>query len=237
MKKRKVVGVILGVFVLMVVWISGCATPPPPPTTTPTPPEPLLPGQFDGYITVAVDSIAVPNAASKGKTYLITSAMQNVGDEDLQFQEFARYIENVLSQRGYIRVRQQETADLLIRLAYGIGDPKTTTETFVIGSQPEYRYWDWWHDRWVIEPAKTETRQRTTTTYMRHLILEAYDLKDPKRQQLWKTTVKSEGRGSDLRIVLPFMITAAVPYFWENTTGQKVITISGRDKRVLDIRK
>lgn len=77
----------------MVVWISGCATTPTIPTTSPTPPEPLLPGQFDGYIKVAVDSIAAPDAASKGKTYLITSAMQNVGDEDLQFQEFARYIE------------------------------------------------------------------------------------------------------------------------------------------------
>lgn len=222
----------------MVVWISGCATPPTPlPSTTTPEPEPLLPGQFDGFIKVAVDSIAAPDAASKGKTYLITSAMQNVGDEDLQFQEFARYIENALSQRGYIRVRQQETADLLIRLAYGIGDPKTTTETFVIGSQPEYRYWDAWNQRWVIELAKTETRQRTTTTYMRHLILEAYDLKNTKRQQLWKTTVKSEGTMSDLRIVLPFMVTAAVPYFGENTTGQKVIGIGGRDKRVLDIRK
>lgn len=122
-------------------------------------------------------------------------------------------------------------------MAYGIGAPKTTTETFVIERGPEYRYWDWWKDRWVIEPAQTETGQRTTTTYMRHLILEAYDLKGTKRQQLWKTTVKSEGMGFDLRIVLPFMTTAAVPYFGENTIGQKVITISGRDKRVLDIRK
>lgn len=68
-------------------------------------------------------------------------------------------------------------------------------------------------------------------------MLEAYDLKNTKRQQLWKTTVKSEGTMSELRIVLPFMITAAVPYFGVNTTGQKVIGIGGRDKRVLDIRK
>ena len=49
--------------------------------------------------------------------------MKDVSDIDLQFIEFARYIENALSQKGYTRVKSKEKADQLIRLAYGIGAP------------------------------------------------------------------------------------------------------------------
>ena len=91
---------------------------------------------------------------------------------------------------------------------------------------------------WFTVPPQTEQTTIKETIYKRTLILEAYDLRNTdKHSQLWKTTVKSEGIQASLRTVLPFMITAAVRYFGVDTGGQREINVSGRDKRVLDIRK
>ena len=86
MQKGKAVGVIGCVFVLIVMLISGCVT-----NTAYSPHEqPLLPGQQSHEYYVRVNSLTVHGADLKSKTYIIVSAMQNVSDNDLQFQEFAR---------------------------------------------------------------------------------------------------------------------------------------------------
>ena len=85
MQKGNAVGVIGYVFVLMAMLLSGCVT-----TTAYGPPEPpLLPGQQSHEYYVRVNSLVVSGADLKSKTYIIASAMQNVSDDDLQFQEFA----------------------------------------------------------------------------------------------------------------------------------------------------
>ncbi len=214
--------IFLGIVILL---IGGCATAP----TTPT--DPRMVG-YGTQFNVQVNSLAAPDASSKGKTYFITSAIQNVNDYDLQFLEFARYIENALTPKGYTRVADKEAADLHIRLAYGIGAPKTTSSTHTTSNG--YSYPVGW--MWFTVPPTTETVKETT--YIRTLLLEAYDLKDPNRQsQLWKTTVKSEGSMADLRIVLAYMIAATSEHFGTNTGKQLDIAIQGHDSRVLDIWK
>ena len=215
--------IFLGVITVLI--INGCAT------TPSTPVDPRMFGH-NSQIHVQVNSFAAPDAASKGKTFFIISAMQNVGDNDLEFLEVARYIENALSKKGYIRTDNIKSADILIRLGYGIGNPNTSSETVV--TSHGYSYPVGW--MWFTAPPQTKTV--TTTTYMRNLILEAYDLKDPKRKsQLWKTTVKSGGGTSDLNRILAFMIAASSEYFGTSTGMQLYLTISGRDPRVLDIWK
>ncbi len=89
---------------------------------------------------------------------------------------------------------------------------------------------------WFTVPPQAQTVK--TTTYMRNLILEAYDLRDKERKsQLWKTTVKSEGSSSDLNRVLAYMIAATSEYFGSSTGKQMNLTINGRVPRVLDIWK
>ena len=89
---------------------------------------------------------------------------------------------------------------------------------------------------WFTVPPRTQTVKETS--YMRNLILESYDLKDPKGQaQLWKTTLQSEGDLNDLRLVLAYMIAASADHFGTNT-GQLVrVNINGYDPRVLKIWK
>lgn len=227
MQKGNAVGVIGSVFVLMAMLLSGCAT-----TTS----KPLLPGQAHHIYGVYVDSMVAPGIDLKAKTYVILSAMQNISDNDLQFQEFARYIENALSQKGYIRKSNKEDANLLISLAYWIGEPQTITSTQTHTTGIGYSYPVGW--MWYTVPP--QTRQETTreTLYKKTLVLEAYDLKNTvKQSQLWKTTLISTNSIGDLRFFLPYMITAGVPYFGVDSGVQKEINVNGLDPMILEIRK
>lgn len=225
MDRFKVVGLFF--IYIGVIFYAGlsCATAPP----TPTDPRMI---RYDHQVGVTINSLAAPDALTKGKSFFITSGMQNVSDNDLDFLEVARYIENALSQKEYVRTDNIKNADILIRLAYGIGDPQTSADTVV--TSYGYSYPVGW--MWFTAPPTTETV--TTTTYKRNLILEAYDLKDPERKsQLWKTTIKSEGSSSDLRRILAYMIAASAEYFGTNTGMQIDRKIYGHDTRVLDIWK
>jgi len=217
MKRMKAAVLILCVFAIFAVLITGCATVPMPTTSA---------------YRMEIDSIALAGADLRGKSYVISSAMQEIGDEDLRFKEIALYIENALKMKGYNRVDKKEKAEILIRLAYGIGNPQTTTYTTTTGTGYAYQVGWWWH----MVPPTTETVKQTT--YQRHLVVEAFDLrtKSDRLPQLWRTALSSEGRSSDIRTVLPHMIAAAVDYFGTNT-GRKMPTyIEPNDPRVDDIK-
>lgn len=68
-------------------------------------------------------------------------------------------------------------------------------------------------------------RVESYTLYRRYLMLDAYDatayLNKQTPQQLWKISVQSLGQSNDLRLTLPFMVTAMQPYIASNT-GQIV---------------
>ena len=233
MQKEKAVGIIGCVFILMSMLLSGCAT-----TDSPSKP-PLLPGQVDQPFSIHVDSLVARDADLKSKTYIIASAMKNVGDGDIQFKEFARYVENALALKGYIRKNNKEGADLLISLAYWIGEPQTTTSTETYTSGVGYSYPVGW--MWYTVPPQTRQETTTNTTYKETLVLEAYDLKDTsKHSQLWKTTLENvvyENDAGDLRLVLPYMIKAGMKYFGVDSGEKKYEWVEGRDPMILEIRK
>ncbi|MFH1552621.1 MAG: hypothetical protein ABID83_03165 [Candidatus Omnitrophota bacterium] len=79
-------------------------------------------GSGDGY-KIWIDSTVAPDADSKGRNYYISSAMQDVGDNDARFQEFARYVENalLLSNNEYVRLGDPDKADIGIRISYNVG--------------------------------------------------------------------------------------------------------------------
>jgi len=239
MQKEKAVGIIGCVFVLMTMLLSGCDT-----ITPYSPPKPpLLPGQVDQPFSIHVDSLVARDADLKAKTYIIASAMKNVDDGDIQFKEFARYVENALALKGYIRKNNKEGADLLISLAYWIGEPQTTTSTETYTSGVGYSYPVGW--MWYTVPPQIRQETTTNTTYKETLVLEAYDLKDTsKRSQLWKTTMENvvyenniENDIGDLRLVLPYMIKAGMKYFGVDSREKKYEWVEGRDPMVLEIRK
>lgn len=182
--------------------------------------------RYEQEIRVQIDSLADPDADSSRKIYMIESAMQGIDADDLQFKEFARQLERGLARKGYIRTRNEKEAQLLIRLAYGMGEPRTSTVTTSYG----YSYpVGWW---WFYVPPSTEQ----VTKYMRTIFIEAVDLKNPDRKvQVWKMTLKSEGGLQNMRQLFPFLIAAAVPYFGTNLPSTKMVKISPFDKTAFDI--
>jgi len=223
--KFRASGLFLGLIFGVILLTSSCAT------TPSTPVDPRMFG-YDARFFVYVNSFAASDASLKGKNFFIISGMQNVSDNDLEFLSVARYVENALAKKGYVRANNIKNADILIRLGYGIGNPQTTSDTVI--TSHGYSYPVGW--MWFTVPPQTQTVK--TTTYMRNLILEAYDLKDKERKsQLWKTTVKSEGSSSDLHRVLAYMVAASSEYFGSSTGMQMELSITGQDPRVLDIWK
>ncbi|MBU1216376.1 PDZ domain-containing protein [bacterium] len=193
----KLYNLFLGAIVILTMY--GC-------TTTPKISDPRY--MPDTLFNVQVSSFAAPDAVTRayGGKMFITSAMKNVGDKDLEFIQAAKYIENALS-KAYTRVNKAEDADILIRVAYGIGSPQRNYDNVVVSHG--YSYPVGW--MWFTAPSQTKTV--TTTSYHRNLIIEAYWLKDKLADTpIWKTIANSEGSSSDIHTVLPYMIAASYGY-------------------------
>ena len=205
MQKGKAVVVNGCVFVLMVIWIGGCATVP-----------------SISCFQSNVDSLAATDADLRDKTYVLSSAMKNISDDDLEFKAIAKYVNNALIQKGYKQVDSKKNASLLIRLAYGEGDTQTTTSTYT--SAPGFSYPIGYY-RYYVPPA---TQTVTSTTFNAHLVLEAYDLKNMRKlPQIWKTTMKVSNADADSfsnrRMVYVDMIAASIDYIGTNVGQKRVI--------------
>lgn len=215
MKHIKSITLIIGILAMFV--LSGCAM-----TYT------VVPSKT--WINADVDSIAVTSPDLKSKTYTLTSAMKNISPKDIQFREFAAYVNHMLAKKGYKLVNSN--ADLLIRMAYGIGKPKTevSSKTYVTSDGYSYPITDWY---WVNVPPTTEMVVTKKTTYNRFLMLEAYNVKD--QSQLWRTTVKSEGSGSDFRVVFPSLLAVAAERLGKNIVGKTNVNVFTNSSYVLEV--
>ncbi len=77
---------------------------------------------------IDVDSISALGVASKTR-YVLSPKMKDVEEDDLQYQEYALYIERALASRGYTKTENPAYADIAIFLGYGISEPETHQET------------------------------------------------------------------------------------------------------------
>lgn len=77
---------------------------------------------------IKVDSIG--NKDGKNK-YVLLSGIKDVDNNNLQFQEFSKYIDNILQQKGFVKT-DFENADVAIFLLYGISEPQQNTQQYAI---------------------------------------------------------------------------------------------------------
>jgi hypothetical protein len=71
-----------------------------------------------------VDSIALSDQ-SVGKRYLLFPGNQGGTPDDLEFLEYARYIEAILMPLGFVKASSDKDADIAVMLSYGLGSPQT----------------------------------------------------------------------------------------------------------------
>lgn len=186
------------------------------------------------------------------KKYRILPSKQGVSLYDLEFQEYAAKIEEVLSARGLSRV--ETNPDVLIFLNYGIStpivdkntysrpvyglsitSPKNTTFKSSSGSVLGYATSGSWGIENNYMGQKTETV--TTVTFKRVIQIEAVkpsSLKGKNKRNVefyWKTIIESSGKSNDLRYLFPRIIDTVEKYIGTNTRKKiKVVTDDSQEK-------
>lgn len=209
-------------------------------------------------VDVAVDALAGVSARSK-RTYFLVPGNENVDEGDLQFREYANYVERALVARGFTPASDRQSAEVAIALEYGIGDPQTFSHTRSIpifgqtgvsssrtygtvtpnaGGGASYSGTTYNSPQWGITGFSQRTE--TQTYYVRYARITGYDwmeFRDSQRQaELWKTTITSAGHSVDLRMVFPMMIGAAMPYLAEDTGQRMEVQIGDKDEALAVVR-
>ncbi len=224
------------VFVVLI--LSGCAT---------TQPK----------FRVNVDSIG--SSSENKKSYVLLPGNKDTKVDDLQFKEYASYVNRVLLQHGFALAENFENANVAIFLGYGIGEPQerqysysiptwgetgvsssstTGTVSSSYGGYGSYSGTTTYTPTYGVTGATTHTG--SYTTYFRFMFLDAVDLEEYKKSkkeiQLWKTTVTSTGYSSDLRRVFPVLVAASKKHIATNTGKKITIELFEVDAQVLEIK-
>ncbi len=189
----------------------------------------------------------------RGKlTYVLLSSNENVSMHDLQFKEYAKYVERVLSEKGYVRV--EKNSNVVIFLSYGVGEPiahnynvlmpvVTYSESNTKGTYKSGNNSYGSNNNKIYQDTKTKYKstsneyvQKTKIIYNRYIELEAVDVEEYIKNndvvQLWNTTINSTGSNGDLREAFPVMLVAGSEYIGTNTGKDVKVTISSSDSRI-----
>lgn len=198
-------------------WLLGCAM-------TPRPME----------VRSDIDALATTDAQNR-RQFMILPGNKDTSEYDLQFIEFKNHVEKALIKRGFIKAASLQAGDVVVYLSYGIGEPQVHQYAYDVPVWTGYGYYPYYGRRYGYYPRMGmmygvggyAQRLESYTLYRRYLMLDAYDatayLNKQTPQQLWKISVQSMGQSNDLRLTLPFMVTAMQPYIASNT-GQ-IVTV------------
>jgi hypothetical protein len=204
-----------------------------------------------------VDSLAQQDASAK-KRYIVMPGIKDIEPSDLQFLEYASYVERVLSEKGFVKASQFGDADIAVFLSYGIGNPQTHQYSYSMpvwgqtgvlsstthGTLSTYGGMGTYSGTTTYTPTYGVTGYTSHvgsyTTYIRFLLMDAYDVesykRDQKMNQVWKISVISVGSSDDLRLVFPYMAVAMKPYIGTNTGRKIMIEILADDPQVTQLR-
>ncbi|MCP4092284.1 MAG: hypothetical protein GY747_02455 [Planctomycetes bacterium] len=179
----------------------------------------------------------------ESQSYVLASAMEGTSTSDLQFQEFASYLNHALQDQGYRPAFNRADADLVISLAYGISEAIEKKEYY---RQP---IWETNDAPYVYRAIPTGSRRDCPTSIgyypaPRHRIvgytegsrtvivfdhtMQVFAM--TSRQigssmmslEQWSVDCKVTDARGDLRVTLPVMLAGARIYFGKSS-GRTVI--------------
>jgi hypothetical protein len=183
---------------------------------------------------------------------------KDVSADDLQFREYASYLELALAERGFKKAADIKEADAVVFLAYGIGDPKTNyysysmpvwgqtgvSGAYTSGNLNLYGNSATYSQSTTYIPTYGVTGYTSNlashTTYTRYIFVDAIDNLAFKQTQkmlpIWKTSVFSTGSSGDLRRVFPVMVAAMKSYLGANTKQSITVNLDENDPEVQKIK-
>jgi hypothetical protein len=210
--------------------------------------------------TVKIDSLAKPKA-EESISYKILNKNSAVDDDSLRYKEAAGYVRTALSGKGLYEAPDNQNADLVVSIDYGVGPPQSRRE---VVSEPVYvtlpgqmrvERVQVGTDRngnpvyqtiTVQDPPRTEFAGYreyfvTVTVYEKFLRLNATENKPAAEgrppSEIWTVDITSEGESRDIRKALPILAAASIDYVGKDSLGQKTIRIKDTDKDVAFIKK
>ncbi|MSU23643.1 MAG: DUF4136 domain-containing protein [Opitutus sp.] len=209
---------------------------------------------------VKIDSLSKPNSEA-AVSYRILNKNPQVADDSLRFKEAAAYVKTALSGKGMYEATDNDHADVVVNLDYGVGPPQARREVMTepvyltMPGQIRTERVQTGTDRngnavyqtiTVQDPPRTELagyRDYTVTTivYEKYLKLSAMENKVAAEgrpaTEVWTVDVTSEGQSKDIRKNLPVLVGATIEYIGKDSHGQKTIRIKDTNSDVAFVKK
>ena len=185
------------------------------------------------------------------KSYILLPAKEAVNK--LEFDEYAKYLHRALETNGFRRALND--AEIAVFVEYSVSDKFTEYEMVSVRSPSRVQPIDYSRvpeggvAAVVMRQAgermggsfNTKTIRVPFDVYKRSLRLFAVainnnKLPSSKGTPLWETTITSSGSSGDLRMVMPYMVTASEDYIGKSTSKRIEVEVRSKNKRAKRIK-
>ena len=211
-----------------------------------------------GTHQVKVDAIS--KAGPDAQSYRLKSKNPALGEENLRYREAAEMVRTALSGKGLYEARNDDAADMIVELDYGMETPRTKVERVSVpvyaqvGGGVRYdtvpvvdaRGNTSYRTVAVYDPPRTELigydeMPRQISIYEKYLKITARENKAANEgrppSELWSVQVSAEDESKDLRKYLPIMASATVEYIGKDSQHQTVVKVNEKGEAVDFIRR
>jgi hypothetical protein len=208
---------------------------------------------------VKVDSISKPKPTDS-QSYKLKSKNPALGEESLRYKEAADFVRTALSGKGLYEAPDEDAADMIVELDYGMDTPRTKVERVSVPIYAQVgggvRY-----ETVPVTDARGNVSYRTVAVYdtprseligyddvPRQIAVYEKYLKITAREnkpsnegrppaELWSVHASAEDESKDLRRYLPVMAGATVDYIGRDTKHETVVKIKENGEVVSFIRR
>lgn len=170
-----------------------------------------------------------------GRKYFLQVSEKKLKDKTiaLQVQEFEKYIDIVLAQRGYIKVDNIKNADQYIVFDYDISAPQTRTYSYeepvydtVLRPYTRYKkidgvYYPYTHWEREYEVVGYRTRVGTRTFYSKNIYINSFNR--TKTKNIWQISGNITDGNGDLRYAFPYLVKGISGYI--GTNSRQIINV------------
>jgi hypothetical protein len=170
---------------------------------------------------VGISSLCDSNY-SMMKKYIMSPWNEHIDDKDLQYIEFANYVEQALLFNGYIKSNEKE-AEIVVFLQYGISEPFTVQKiekTNTYTNKSGYKVGNVYYPP-KREVTGTESKLVNVINYESYIQLTGINLKQGKENSIvWETFIHTFSESNDLRTTFPIMVKASKSFIGKDTNYQ-----------------
>ena len=194
------------------------------------------PSRYD----IEMNGFARSDSGAADHRYLLLPSDSGVSLNDLEFTEYAGYVDHALGKAGYQKASEADDATEAIFLYCGIGNPQEHKYTFWLPDSDQTQSSSLTLPDNIPAYGTWGTRTSQDQGSCRYISLSAVDLVKYKENQqvveLWRMEMISFGSSHDLRRVFPLMIAASERHLGQNTGRILDETVTDQDRDVVEIR-